>query len=362
MTEDASTELELLAPEDGWMDPFETALAERIYTAIQDGSRWSERGLQSAEYRLGVSDLGYCSERARRMLNRQEPDEDVDLLKAALGTWIGDGVEGSISRSDLFPDAIVQASVEVTLRGERNTYTLPGHPDIILPADGILLDGKSAYKLALARRTGMVDQQKKFQRHCYGAGAWEAGLFGDIPFDQVRVGNVWIDRAGIEQGLHVKVEPLSTEVLDEAARWLDEVVYTHLMNQSLPIDQQQEAQKEPAREVCAVTCGYFRSCREWQTDVTGLLEDTSVLTAVDMYVEGLAMEKRGKAMKDEAKVALEDISGSTGEYTVRWTHVNPSSYHVDRNGYDKIQVSKIKPPKPAPKRLRGKAKEIEAGE
>lgn len=334
------TEMELeTAPVDTrYMDEGERALAAEIYEAIQEASRFSERGMQSAEFRLGVSDLGYCSERARRMLARQEP-EDTDLLKAAIGTALGEMMEHAIDVSASFPGAILQSSVEITLVGETQTYTLPGHPDIILPDRGILLDGKSAFGLALAQRTGMEDQQKRFQRHCYGHAAWEAGLFGDMAYEDIQVGNVWIDRAGIEAGLHLKLEPLSTDVLEAAGRWLDEVVYAW--------QHEQEAQKEPAREVCATTCGYFRVCREWQSDVTGLLEDPVVLEAVEMYAEGHEMERTGKRLKEEARSELRGISGSTGTYTLRWTHVNAQDVGPStRRAHDKIDLKPIKKGKP----------------
>lgn len=341
-------EPEGIEPEPGFMDEKEAALAVAIYEAIQDSSRFSERGMQSAEFRLGVSDMGYCSERARRMLNRQEPDEDVDLLKAFLGTHIGDGVEEAVKFG--WPNAIIQSEVSITLRGELNTYTLPGHPDIILPEDGVLLDGKTSYGLGLPRRTGMVDQQKMFQRHLYGMAAFEDGMFGDIPFEDIKVGNVWIDRAGVEQSLHVKLEPLSVEVVEEAARWLDSVVYAWQHNE--------EAMKEPAREVCATTCGYFRTCREWQSDATGLLEDPRILTAVEMYTEGHVLEKRGKAMKDQAKDALRGVRGTTREFTVRWTDVGAVSVKAGtRKAHQRLEVKKIAEPKPA-KRVRARTTKI----
>lgn len=327
-------ELEALPPQSGYMDEREQSLANRIYEAIMEASRWSERGLQSAEFRLGVSDLGYCSERARRMLERQVP-EPTDVLKAAIGTALGDMMEHAIDVSEEFPGSIVQSEVTVTLMGEQQSYTLTGHPDIILPAEGVLLDGKSAYGLALAQRTGMLDQQKKFQRQCYGHAAFEAGMFGDTAYEDVRVGNVWIDRAGIEQGLHVKLEPLDTDVLDEAARWLDEVVYAW--------QNKVEAQKEPAREVCATTCGYFRVCREWQSDVTGLLEDPVIISAVELYDEGAQLERRGRQLKKEANAHLRGVSGSTGKHTLRWTHVNAVETKATvRRAHDRIEIKPIK--------------------
>ena len=316
------------------MDEEEQALAGLIYSSIQHYSKNSERGMQAQEFRVGVSDLGYCSERTRRMLDQQVPD-DTDLLAAFIGTAIGDHVEAAIAKNaDEFEGAATQVEVEVTLAGEERDYHLSGHPDVLLPAKGIVLDGKTSFGLALARRLG-ADQQKQYQRHLYGLGAWEGGWFGDLPLSEVRVGNVWVDRAGIEKEVHVELEPFSAEVVREAARWLDEVVYAYLNNE--------EARKEPAREVCEATCGFFKVCRAFDTDVTGLLTDETVLAAIEMYREGASLEKEGRSLKAQAKPALEGIAGSTGTHTLRWVHVNESTVaeHTKRP-HDRIDIRKVR--------------------
>lgn len=314
------------------MDEREQDLADRIYAAIQSYTNTSERSLQAADYKAGVSDLGYCSERLRRMLNRETPGE-TDMLKAFIGTALGDHLEQAVA--ERFDDALIQSEIVCPLVGDRgNVYEVGGHPDIILQRDGILLDGKSAYGLQLARRVG-PDQQKQFQRHCYAKGAWLAGFFGDRPLDEVLVGNVWIDRAGKEQGLHVDLEPYDEMVVEMAARWLDDVVYAFLAGE--------EARKEPAREVCFATCGFAPECRGMETDVTGLLTDDTVLAAVEMYREGLEAEKAGRLLKEEAKPALDGIEGSTGKFTVRWIHVNEVEVPATtRRAHKRLDIRKVK--------------------
>lgn len=313
------------------MDEQEKWLADAIYHAIQRASHESVRSLQSRDFRAGVSDLGYCSERVRRMLDEQVP-EDTDVLQAFLGTAIGDHVEQAVART--FPDAIIQSTVSVALQGEERFYTLTGHPDIVLPTEGVLIDVKTSFGLAMAERNG-PDQNKQFQRHCYAKGAWEAGLFDpSIPLEQVRVANAWVDRGGVEKRLHVDMEPFDQSVVDDAGMWLDEVVYAYL--------HQEEARKEPPREVCAVTCGFFAECRAFDTDVEGLIREPKLLDAVALYREGADLEKQGKRMKDEAKVELNGVQGSTGEFLVRWTHVNETAIPATtRRGYDKLEVRKM---------------------
>jgi hypothetical protein len=309
----------------------EQQLADMVYKSMQDFSNNSARGQQAQEFRVGISDLGYCSERTRRMLDQQVPEE-TDMLKAFIGTAIGDHVEQAVVKA--FPTAISQAEVSLPLTVGDRTFNVPGHPDLVLP-QGIVLDAKTSDGLALARRMG-ADQQKNFQRHGYGKAAWLAGLFDDdVHLDDVQVGNVWIDRSGDAQEVHVQLVPFDQDVLDDAARWLDEVIYAYI--------QQTEARKEPAREVCAATCGFFSVCRALDTDVQGLLTDPEVLEAVRMYREGLDLEKQGKSLKEQAKPALKGIAGSTGQHTVRWTHINETEVPASkRRGYDKIDVRPIK--------------------
>jgi hypothetical protein len=329
----SEVEVEVEGPERD-MDSDEAELAARLYGAIMDQSRYSERSMQSAGYKAGVSDLGYCSERLRRMLDRQEP-EDRDELTAFIGTALGDHMEQAWAKH-LWPDAIVQAEVTLELIGESgNVYQLPGHPDIIVPSEGLLIDGKSVNGFSLVRRMGPSDSQQ-FQRHGYAYAAHEAGLFGDLPLNEVRVANAWIDRAGIEQSLHVDMEPFNPEIVRDAARWLDDVVYAYT--------HEEEARKEPAREVCAVTCGFFKTCRAYDTDVSGLITDPATLAAIELYREGTALQSKGKKIHKEVKPLLKDIEGFTEDgYSLRHVFV-PESIVKEylRRSYTKVQLTKVK--------------------
>lgn len=308
----------------------ERVLSEMAYEAVQHFSRNDTRGQQAQDFRPGVSDLGFCSERTRRMLAQIEPDH-TDLLSAFTGTALGDYMEQAYKAR--FPSAIIQAEVSVPLAGETRTYHLTGHPDIIDPS-GILIDVKTSRGLNVVRRTG-PSQQQQFQRHCYALGAYKAGLFDpDVTLAKVRVANVWMDRACDEKEFHTHMEPFSMGVVEEAAMWLDEVVYA--------FEHQQEARKEPPREMCAVTCGFYATCRNLDTDVEGLITDDTILAAVEMHREGGALEKQAKQLKDQAKAHLDGVTGSTGEFTVRWVWVNGSHVEFDRNGYQRLDVRRIK--------------------
>jgi hypothetical protein len=313
------------------IDEYESKIAEWSYAAIQEMSRYSERSQQSADFRFGVSDLGWCAEKSRRMLDRQVP-EDEELLTAWLGTAIGDHFEEAVKRKD--PSAIIQSEVTITLHGEERTYELTGHPDIILPAENLLLDGKTKFGLSTIEKTGPSLNQQ-FQRHVYAKAAFEAGMFECDSLDDVKVGNVWIDRSGQEKRVHVDIEPFNEEYVRHAGEWLDSVVYAYLHGE--------EAEKQPPREMCAVTCGFFRVCRAYDTDVEGLLTDPEVLTSVDMIAEARKLEATARKMKAEAQANLKGITGSTGRFSVRWIHVNESEIKPGiRRAHDKLEVREIK--------------------
>jgi hypothetical protein len=260
------------------------------------------------------------------MLNHEVP-EPTDMLLAWIGTVLGEGLEDALVKH-FGEEVITQAEVTTPLKGESVTYNVLGHPDIIIPGRGIVLDGKTSYGLRLAERVG-VDQQKQFQRHGYGYGAWLEGYFGDLPLEDVRVGNIWLDRSGKERRVHIQTEPFSDEVLSDAARWLDETVYA--------FRHKQEAQKEPPREVCFATCGFYDTCRGLDTDVEGLIRDPWALEALRMYREGHEQEKEGKAKKNEAKASLLGVSGSDGNVTLRWVEVD----EVKVEGFTRARHARI---------------------
>ena len=303
-------------------------LADTIYAAVMAHSRHSGRGQQSAAFRVGISDLGYCGERTRRMLGQEVPD-DTDVLAAFIGTAIGADVEEALV--ELWPDAISQAEVELPLAGDVRTFNVMGHPDLIRPDWGVL-DVKTGRGLNLPRRVG-PSQQQQFQRHCYTKAASLAGLL-TIPLEEATVGNVWFDRAADEKTCYVQSEPYNEEVVAAATEWLDDVVYSYLMGI--------EARKEPPRNVCEATCGFFATCRALDTDVEGLIYDDVSLTAIAMYQEGALLEKSGKQMKDQAKKALTGVFGSTGEFAVRWVHVDGGHVSYDRRPSDRLTISKLK--------------------
>jgi hypothetical protein len=259
---------------------------------------------------------------------------------------LGDHAERAITAK--FPDMVRQATVALELEINGRTYRIPGHPDLIDPVHGILWDAKTDFGFGVIRRTGPSDQQQ-FQRHGYAKAAHAGGLFGKWALEDIKVGNFWIDRSGVEKGLQVQLEPYDPEWVAKAAEWLDEVIYAVRESGA---GRWTEARKEPPREMCAVVCGHYRDCRGQDTDVEGLLTEPEVLAALDMYAEGLEANRLGKKLQDEAKAHLQNIQGTTGnrpgDKTLRWTWVNETEVPASRRrGYWKIDVKVVKEPKKA---------------
>lgn len=315
---------------------WEKALADDFYAAIQDWSKQTDRSQQQASFRVGVSDLGFCSEKVRRMLLREEPTSDPDKLAAFLGTWIGAGVEQAVLAK--YGDQVVlQSEVSVLLETDEGDFTITGHPDMIFPEMGLLLDNKSVNRIGSVSSYSHFEenQQQRFQRNIYGYAAWQAGMFPGFALEDVKVGNVWIDRSGEDHELFVRLEHLDLSVVESAKQWLSEVVYAYKHDI--------EARKEPPRNFCENWCEFYETCRKFDTDATGLIEDPEVFRAIDLYERGKELEREGAKLKSIAKNKMVGVEGSTGTHIVRWVHVEPSVVPESvRKGHDRLMLTKIK--------------------
>lgn len=326
---------------DGFMTKEEEALAKQFYQAIQDASHESPRSQQAGRFQIGVSDLGFCPERTRRMLDGQVPDR-TDVLAAWVGTAMGDHAEQAWVAK--YPEWRRQLPIKVVLRVQigdaRYAVEIPGHPDLVHPK-GRMLDVKTDFGLTDPLKNGPSDQQQ-YQRHLYGLGCWEAGYFPDVELEDVVVGNVWLDRGAVDKFAVVKLEKFNLDVVTEARDWLEDVVY-HVVNK-------ESAEKKPPRDMCAVVCGYYEECRAFDTDTTGLVTDPDVLRHIAIYREGQQMASAGERLKKQAKVHLDGINGMVrlpeGIFQLRHTWVNPVVQpEVVKRGYSKIELREVKAPK-----------------
>lgn len=308
----------------------EDRLAEEFYAAVQRATNETERSLQSSAHRVGVSDLGFCSERVRRHI-AGETEPVVDHLPAFIGTALGDHIEQAVM--DQFPDMIRQSEVTITLYGDTGTFNLVGHPDLIDPG-GRLIDVKTSDGLGKVRRTG-PSQQQQFQRHCYAKAAHLEGLFNpEVTLDDITVSNIWFDRSARERQAYVHTEPFDQRVVDAATMWLDDVVYAFKHGE--------HARREPPREMCYAACGFAPECRGGDPDTQGLIEDAEQLAAIAMMRQAAEMERNARKMKDEAKAALVGVHGSTGEFTVKWVKIGGGYVAYERPPYERLDIRPVR--------------------
>lgn len=318
------------------MDDLEQGLAEFVYAALQRKTNYSDRALQAKANVIGISELGVCQERTRRLM-AAVPEPESDKLEAFIGTALGDHVEDAIvaAYAEQGETALRQQLVSVDLEGDGGTYTVYGHPDIVLPSWGVI-DAKSADGLGVVRKLG-PSRQQHFQRNLYCKGAHVAGLL-EIPLEQAKVANVWIDRSGRAKELFVNAAPYSEEVVREATMWLDEVVYAYR--------QGEEAMKEPPRNWCEKVCGHFPTCRQYDSDVSGLILDDEVMAATVLYDEGRALARRGELMKEEAKGILVGLDGyvntEVGRFQIRSNQIGASEFTVRKKPSVRLEVRRMK--------------------
>jgi hypothetical protein len=80
-----------------------------------------------------------------------------------------------------------------------------------------------------------------------------------------------------------------------------------------------------------------------ESHVEGLLTDPDVIEAVNLDIEGAALAKRAKRMREEAKSTLRGLTGSTGQYIVDWQHFDAVKIEAfERQPYDVLKIRPIK--------------------
>jgi hypothetical protein len=296
-----------------------------------DRSKWAESN------HLGVSDIGTCHEYVRRMiLGVPWVDEQDNFAAAFVGTAVGDLTERAV-KDLLVDDVEIQRKVVAHLRVRGYELDLPGTADIVLTENG-LLDVKTKDGLGVVRRTGITLQQK-FQLVIYTAALIQEGVL-ELTDTGPMIGCAFIDRSGREPDPFVFGFRYTGALLDEALAWIDDVIYA--------IENDEVAQKDPPRSWCFACCPYASDCRGGDTDVEGLLMDPEVVEAARMYRECLDAAKAIDKDKKSAASVLANVTGSTGEFTVRHINVGASTFTVNKAAHTRIDVKPVKAA--APKR------------
>lgn len=301
--------------------------------AFSDYDYQSARSQQSRDGILGPSDIGFCRQRAALVTIGTEPTDKVSTAAAQIGTAIHNYAEAAIKRA--FPDWILGS-----IDGTRVTASLPsgvaigGTPDIIAPDLNAIIDIKTVDGFAWIKREG-TSQNHKYQRHLYALGAIQNGLLDDSK--DVYVGNWYIDRSGKEPTPLLLLEPMDHTLTNEIDSWAQDVIYA--------VKQGEDAARDVAPAVCERICQFFTACRGALDvlDGTERITDPTLLSAVDMYVEGRDLEKQAAAMKKEAQQVLLNVNGTTSDYQVRWVEVQPTKVEAfDKTGYMRMDVRKLR--------------------
>ena len=353
------------------MDEFEQLAANAVYGAIQNASNGTERSAQQQAFRLGMSNIGHCQQAAVYMIKQTPPSDVRDKSAAFFGTVAGAAIEAQMKLDH--PDWLFQQD---TVFAIPSGGELGAHPDIVIPADAAISkdefikrvrfhqareageiegpelpeghvqgvwDLKSKDKLDVIRKYGPSKQQV-FQLTGYASSCIDAGLLD--PEQPIWLSDVYFDRSGAQHEAYSFGWWYDPAVLNEIDDWIHDLKYATVNGT--------EASKDKPREWCWSWCEYATLCRGNDTDVEGLIEDPEILSAVDLYANGLEMERTAKKMKDVAKLSIPaQLSGSTGTHNVRWVEIGPTVVAAGtRAGYRKLDIR----PVPGPKKPKAKAK------
>jgi len=152
----------------------------------------------------------------------------------------------------------------------------------------------------------------------------------------VYVTNVYWDRSGKEAKPYVVIAEFDPTLTDEISAWIDDVTYA--------VKQGEDASQDIPAPVCEKICEFYTVCRgSLPMDTSELITDPMLLEAVDLYVQGRDMGKEGDQMKRAAQAILSGLNGSTGEYQVRTTQVNPTTVQsFEKQGYERLDVRKVR--------------------
>lgn len=301
-----------------------------IMGALADQESATPRTKQSRDGILGPSDIGFCRQKATLVSKQVQPTDNPPKWSAAVGTALHTYIEAAIQNN--------LGWLVGSIDHIRTTATLPsgvqisGHPDIVVLESNAVLDIKTVNGFEWTRRNG-PSQSHKYQRHLYALGLIQGGILdGDKP---VIVGNIYFDRSGKDPEPLVFAEEMDPSLTTEIDQWVEDVIYA--------VKNDQDASRDVAAAVCEQICEFFTVCRGALEVNEGqeIIKDDYLLSAIDMYLDGRAMENQGKQMKKEASERLSNVNGITPSHQVRWVHVGPSTMNAyERAGHDRLDVRK----------------------
>lgn len=286
------------------MIPSPEEIALIVNTAWKAKSDSTPRTMQSKRGLIGPSDLGFCRNKAALMGKGIQQSDSKSTTPADIGTAIHTWLEDALRAS--FPTWQIERRFSATFPCGA---VISGSADIAVTEWNAVLDIKTVDGFEKIKRFG-VSLNHKMQRHAYTLGAIQEGLLDDS--QPVYVGNVYIDRSGQEPMPYVVYEEFDPGFTDVVDQWITDVIYA--------IQHEEDASRDIAAPVCEKICEFYSVCRgDLPIAEPTFITDEPTKDALRLYVEGRDLVNRGKKMQEQAKTDLVGISGSDGEWTVRWT-------------------------------------------
>jgi hypothetical protein len=298
----------------------EAEYAARYSVSLDGYAMTRKRSLQAG---IGVSDVGFCREQARRVIAGMPETDSPSLRAAEAGQAHHDYAEKA--RAWDRPDLIHNHKLEIFLPSGR--LMIPGTADEIDPTEPSVTDLKTKAtrrELLLVRRSG-ASEKERFQRHLYYLGAVQAGL---VPHEGI-VRNIWMSRAGDTEEMVVEQEPFDMAVVHEADEWLGGVLYAAKHGEEAPRD------IHAAR--CREICPFYTDCRGGR-DEDIVVTDPYLVEAGHIYANYHRLSQENDLIAQGAREALIPLQGHDPRYEIPvedgvlgWVRVNtdPPTYRLE---------------------------------
>ena len=293
---------------------------------------WDQQRDRSKQAQIGPSEVGFCRQKTALKIKEVTKSDSKPSPAARIGTAVH--ADLAVSRKALFPHLLIETKLSIVLNiPGYGMLTIVGHADEIDPTEPSVTDWKTVDGFDWVQRSG-ASKSHKFQRWLYALGAIQAGLVSD---EGLVIRNVYIDRSGHEDGVHVEQELFDYMLQDEIIEWLSDVFYA--------VEHKEDASRDVVAPVCqAIGCEFFTVCRgglpSTESDV---YTDPDIVEAVQMYVEGREMATEGEKQRKAASKMLSGLNGVAAGFQVRTTHVNETDVPgFFRRGYDKVDIIPVR--------------------
>lgn len=306
------------------------SLKSSLAQAIHDYSYNDPRSKQSRDGILGPSDLGFCRQKAVLTTRGIGQTDETNEAPARIGTAIHRYLAMAFQSADM---GWIADSEKVTATFPSGAV-ISGTPDLICVNENAIIDVKTVDGFEWIKRNG-TSQNHKYQRHAYALGALQNGLLSWKK--PIYVGNMYIDRSGKEKEPYFIIEEFDQDLTAEIDSWIQDVIYA--------VKNGEDASRDVPSAVCEKICPFFTACRGSLEVHEGgvLISDEESLNAVAMYVEARDMAKEAEQMKKEAQLRLQGITGTTGEWDVRWVEVAPTVIQsFEKSGYMRMDVRRVR--------------------